>query len=454
MQQQQNLSEGIHQLILSAVQGFTSAISIKFGIEYDEIIVLWGEKIPESTPSKAAAKKPAAAVVGKSPTKNTKESPAKPVAGKKAAAKPAPKVEEEESSSEEEDETPKPVKGSTAKPVAGKKAAAKTSPKKEEEPLSEEDDDEPPKPVKGSTAKPVAGKKAAAKPAPKVEEEESSSEEEDVEPPARLIRGSAKPAAGKKAAGKVAAPPTRSFSEKDMRKPAAPAPPKGCPYIKTKGPGEGTQCGGKPKTADTEYCSAHIQYEGKDPKNKRTLPKAKASITAVPTRKPGQKTTEAILKTNKDIGKLWHEKTKMVFKGPTNRLVIGKCVDGKVVPLTSEDVDLCNEHDFKVDESAVAKPSAITSAARKITQVAGKKETPAQLSKNIKSQTSKVLTGETSDNEEEGDADDGDEEDLEDILKKVQVNGDEEDGEEAEADADEEAEDDGEEADDEEGEDE
>ena len=41
----------------------------------------------------------------------------------------------------------------------------------------------------------------------------------------------------------------------------------------------------------------------------------------------------------------------MVFKSAKERVVIRKCVDDKLLPLTKEDIDICMSHSFAYDES-------------------------------------------------------------------------------------------------------
>jgi hypothetical protein len=53
-----------------------------------------------------------------------------------------------------------------------------------------------------------------------------------------------------------------------------------------------------------------------------------------------------VLRKNKAIDKLWHLATGMVFKSVKERVVIGKCVDDKLLPLTTEDIEVCMAHGF------------------------------------------------------------------------------------------------------------
>ena len=127
----------------------------------------------------------------------------------------------------------------------------------------------------------------------------------------------------------------------------------GCPYIYTKGEKEGQTCGIKPK-GDVVYCTRHKKYEGQEPKQKKIVPSAKKSIAGSTPSKvsaPAAKEVNTVLRKNKVIDKLWHSGTGMVFKSAKERVVIGKFVDDKLVPLNKEDIDVCMAHSFAYDDS-------------------------------------------------------------------------------------------------------
>jgi len=127
----------------------------------------------------------------------------------------------------------------------------------------------------------------------------------------------------------------------------------GCPYIYTKGEKEGQSCGIKPK-GSVVYCTRHKKYEGQEPKQKKIVPSAKKSIAGNTPSKvsaPVAKEVNTVLRKNKIIDKLWHSATGMVFKSAKERVVIGKCVDDKILPLTKQDIDVCMSHSFAYDES-------------------------------------------------------------------------------------------------------
>jgi hypothetical protein len=151
----------------------------------------------------------------------------------------------------------------------------------------------------------------------------------------------------------------------------------GCPYLFTKGAREGENCGSKPKSG-AMYCSRHKKYEGTAPKQKKVLPTAKKSVAATVKSKksPDKKTVNKVLRKNKALDKLWHADTGMVFKSAKDRIVIGKCVDDELQPLTAEDIYVCMAHSFKYEEpeKVTEEPEKVTEEPEKVTEEDGKLE--------------------------------------------------------------------------------
>ena len=123
----------------------------------------------------------------------------------------------------------------------------------------------------------------------------------------------------------------------------------GCPYVFARGENKGQVCGCKPQNGNN-YCSKHKKYEGETPKEKKVLPNAKKSIVS-PSKKLStkEKTPETILRKHKILDKYWNRETDMVFKSGTERIVIGKCLDDKLVALTVEDIEVCKSRRWKYD---------------------------------------------------------------------------------------------------------
>ena len=66
-----------------------------------------------------------------------------------------------------------------------------------------------------------------------------------------------------------------------------------------------------------------------------------------------------ILKTLKSHKTIWHPESTLVYKSRKDRIVIGRFVDGELIPLDSETLDLCEEwgNKFPPDESLIDKES-------------------------------------------------------------------------------------------------
>jgi len=122
-----------------------------------------------------------------------------------------------------------------------------------------------------------------------------------------------------------------------------------CPYVFARGENKGEVCGCKPKNGN-KYCSKHKKYEGETPKEKKVLPNGKKSIVS-PSKKvsPKEKSPETILRKHKVLNKYWNRETDMVFKSPTEKIVVGKCVNDKLVSLTEEDIEVCKSRRWKYE---------------------------------------------------------------------------------------------------------
>ena len=194
----------------------------------------------------------------------------------------------------------------------------------------------------------------------------------------------------------------------------------GCPYIYTKGEKEGECCNIKPK-GGTVFCTRHKKYEGTEPKQKKVLPSSKKSISPNTGVKkiPAVNAVNTVLRKNKALDKLWHLATGMVFKSVKERVVIGKCVDDKLVSLSTEDIEVCMAHGFAyenpnehVDSDDDVQTPVENKVIRKITEVPSviKKTLDNDQAKNIK----KSIAAAISETKIQG-------EDVELILSELQI---------------------------------
>ena len=60
---------------------------------------------------------------------------------------------------------------------------------------------------------------------------------------------------------------------------------------------------------------------------------------------------KVVLKKLKELGKIWHDDSRLVFKSETEKLVIGRYEDNKFIPLDNEAVIRCKTWNFKYDPS-------------------------------------------------------------------------------------------------------
>ena len=62
-----------------------------------------------------------------------------------------------------------------------------------------------------------------------------------------------------------------------------------------------------------------------------------------------------ILKHNKDLNTLWHPESGLVFKSTQEKIVIGKCENGKIIKINNDIINLCIEWRFKYDKIPLKK---------------------------------------------------------------------------------------------------
>ena len=111
----------------------------------------------------------------------------------------------------------------------------------------------------------------------------------------------------------------------------------GCPYVPSRGQNKGVVCGSKP-AKDSTHCSVHKKYENKEPKEKKTVPVPKTSGV------------DKVFKKNlaEVKGYLMNKKTSLLIKDGENQ-VSKKLLEGKIVDLSSEDIETCKKYGFKYD---------------------------------------------------------------------------------------------------------
>jgi len=125
----------------------------------------------------------------------------------------------------------------------------------------------------------------------------------------------------------------------------------GCPYVFIKGKNEGQTCNSKPKDGAT-YCSRHTKCEETGQKEKKKIPSAKtvASKNEDKDKKKKDEKPKIVIRMNKDINKYWNPETKLVFKSKEERVVIGNYDNNTLNKLTDDDIAVCEKYGFKYEK--------------------------------------------------------------------------------------------------------
>jgi len=133
----------------------------------------------------------------------------------------------------------------------------------------------------------------------------------------------------------------------------------GCPYILTKGERQGQPCGKKPRKGAT-YCCRHKKYEGTEPKEKKVLPTVKKSVggAAKPSAHPAGSSAgvKIVFREHKGCNHHCNPETNMALESIESKIVCGRCEKGVIVPLTSDDIEICKAHGFRYHDE----PSSVS----------------------------------------------------------------------------------------------
>lgn len=117
-----------------------------------------------------------------------------------------------------------------------------------------------------------------------------------------------------------------------------------CSYVFTKGDKEGKSCTSKVSTGSTT-CKKHSEQKEKPTKSKKeTTKKTEKSETSESSSTLKSKQKKLVIKRNKD-GLFEHQPTGFVIDEKSKE-VYGKYVNGSVIELTVEDLELCKKYDL------------------------------------------------------------------------------------------------------------
>jgi hypothetical protein len=129
-----------------------------------------------------------------------------------------------------------------------------------------------------------------------------------------------------------------------------------CHYVYTRKPREGERCKVQVKS-EGNYCSTHKKCENKIPKEKSVIPKVLKTEKESPKKESPKKEVirKPTFRLNNDIKKHVHPETNLVLKSATDKKIIGKLVDKKIVDLTEDDIEVCKKYGFAIDEEQLKK---------------------------------------------------------------------------------------------------
>jgi hypothetical protein len=206
-----------------------------------------------------------------------------------------------------------------------------------------------------------------------------------------------------------------------------------CPYVASKGKNQGSKCGAKPKV-NSKYCSRHSKYEKEDKTEnkkeddkedktenveeikevneiKEDKPEKKKNKSVIKKKvvkkvSPEVKKVERVLQNNKDINKLWHKETKLVFETKDkDTIAIGTFDSDKIdkmdknkqiKPLTDSDIDNCKLWNFQYDNTVIKDISKLR--LKEIEEVLNELQIPrSESKKSIKSLTKELVSNKKDD---------------------------------------------------------
>jgi hypothetical protein len=116
---------------------------------------------------------------------------------------------------------------------------------------------------------------------------------------------------------------------------------KGCDYVFSRGANKNKRCGGA-QIKDSDFCSKH-QKEADKPAKKDVIPKAKPVAE------------EKVIFANDGTHFVMRGARPLVCKSASEKIMIGKKMNGEIVPLDQEDIAFCKKLNLKYEEPASKK---------------------------------------------------------------------------------------------------
>lgn len=132
---------------------------------------------------------------------------------------------------------------------------------------------------------------------------------------------------------------------------AAPSDAATCAYQFKKGANSGTKCNSKVRSDDSQYCNKHKSQEDKEQspakETKKAPAKKKEKEKEAPVVKKMNEGKPRMSITKNKFGNYEHAETKLILTKETKEVVGRQGDDGKVIPLTTEDIENCKKYGFK-----------------------------------------------------------------------------------------------------------
>lgn len=113
-----------------------------------------------------------------------------------------------------------------------------------------------------------------------------------------------------------------------------------CPYVYSRGVNSGEICGAKGRN-EGGWCAIHLKQKDKVQKERKIVPVLPKSSEEI---KPSD-----ILKNHPILQRLYNPLTGLVFRSQEDKTVFGCIVDGKISPLTQENINTCKSNGFRYD---------------------------------------------------------------------------------------------------------
>ena len=313
------LLKEIDTIVNSTIEHFITCVSDRWKIDKNELLQLWDDTDNNYQPPIKSSSSTKETVIDSELSESTSETAAAESPPEKAASESTPEAESTSETEAVESPPEKAALESTPEAASTSETAAVESPPE----------------------------KAALESTPEAASAESTPEKAALEstPEAASVESTPETAAAESTSETAAAESTSETASAESKPETESTKIQKCPYVYIKGKKEGQTCNSKTKKGNV-YCSRHKKFEGTTvTKKKKILPTVKKTKKQIE--------PDITLVFNKTINKIWHNKTRLVFKSKDELIVIGKYIEGELTKLTEEDINTCKSNRFIYDKNCV-----------------------------------------------------------------------------------------------------